>query len=89
MVVEETTPHRLEVEGKQVLFCSESCQEKYQQERETSATTKQLTDPVCGMDVAADSAHQSTYENVTYHFCSEGCRKKFESNPSQFLSQDL
>lgn len=45
-----------------------------------------LKDPVCGMDVQADSSHASLYNKQTYYFCSGRCKSKFEVDPSKFIN---
>ena len=47
--------------------------------------TNELTDPVCGMSVTADSEHQYEYQGETYRFCSSGCRDKFEKDPTNYI----
>jgi Cu+-exporting ATPase len=42
-------------------------------------------DPVCGMDVSAESLHRFAYEGVVYGFCSEHCERKFAADPSRYL----
>ena len=44
-----------------------------------------LTDPVCGMQVSADSVHRHRHEGEEYLFCSESCREKFAANPGGYL----
>jgi Cu+-exporting ATPase len=44
----------------------------------------QVTDPVCGMKVDANSPIQATVDGHTYHFCSEACRTRFEASPAQY-----
>ena len=46
-------------------------------------------DPVCGMDVSAESPHRFAYEGVEYGFCSEHCERKFAANPSRYLGGDV
>ena len=46
---------------------------------------KQAIDPVCGMQVAADSAHRYTYRDREYLFCCAGCLDKFRTHPDQYL----
>ena len=42
-------------------------------------------DPVCGMQVAVDSAKwTSVHAGKRWTFCSEGCRKKFEADPAKY-----
>ena len=48
----------------------------------------QHTDPVCGMQVQADSAAgQSEYKSQTYYFCNEGCKRKFDENPETYVRE--
>ncbi len=43
-------------------------------------------DPVCGMEVSAESARASTVHNGhTYHFCCPGCLAKFKSDPDRYV----
>ncbi len=43
-------------------------------------------DPVCGMEVNADSAAaQEAYQGATWYFCSEGCHGKFQADPAQYV----
>ncbi len=44
-----------------------------------------LRDVVCGMTVAADSAHHTVHAGHDYRFCSAGCRTKFVANPGKYL----
>jgi len=45
----------------------------------------QLKDPVCGMDVTAQSAHHTVFEDTAYYFCCKGCLDKFSKGPKQYL----
>ena len=45
-------------------------------------------DPVCGMQVPADSALRSDFEGRTYVFCCTGCLQRFEQNPGRFVHRD-
>ena len=48
--------------------------------------TNALWDPVCGMDVAPQTAAgKSEYKGQTYYFCSLGCKKSFDKEPDKFL----
>ena len=84
MTVEDTSPHRLEGDGRQIYFCSDNCKKKYLESQD--ATDRKLKDPVCGMDVTPDSPHHFEYENTTFYFCSAGCRDKFASDPGKFAN---
>jgi len=88
MSVTEDSPYRISVEGKQVLFCSAHCREKYQQEHSPTDAPEELKDPVCGMKVTADSPHHATHQGRTYYFCSAGCQSKFVADPDKFVASD-
>ena len=49
------------------------------------AIPQSLKDPVCGMAVTEQSAHQYLYDGKLYYFCSSACEKKFSANPTQFI----
>ena len=44
-----------------------------------------MIDPVCGMEVTAESEWKAEYEGVTFYFCSQECRDKFIEAPGKFL----
>jgi Cu+-exporting ATPase len=48
-------------------------------------TASALTDPVCGMQVAADSEHRHRHEGTEYLFCSKSCRDKFAAAPEKYV----
>ena len=48
-----------------------------------------LKDPVCGMTVTEQSAHQQEHSGKRYYFCSAGCKTKFNANPAQFTTTKL
>lgn len=44
------------------------------------------SDPVCGMDVQAEStAEQTQHDGATFYFCSPGCRNAFAATPNKYL----
>jgi Cu+-exporting ATPase len=44
-------------------------------------------DPVCGMDVDAQSAAGSyEYNGTTYYFCSMGCLEDFKEDPDSYTA---
>ena len=49
-------------------------------------TTDTMVDPVCGMTVAATSAHHHQHLDVDYRFCCEGCQQKFARDAEYYLS---
>ncbi|HET9231465.1 MAG TPA: heavy metal translocating P-type ATPase [Vitreimonas sp.] len=51
-------------------------------------SAKPLRDPVCGMEVSADSPHRVTHEGVEFLFCSASCRAKFAAAPLKYLKPD-
>lgn len=47
--------------------------------------TKISSDPVCGMNVSAETAQfKSEYKGKTYVFCSAHCKQTFDENPSSY-----
>ncbi len=46
----------------------------------------ELKDPVCGMTVAANSAHRHVYQGHEYLFCSDRCRHEFQSTPERYVA---
>lgn len=54
-----------------------------------TATTHQVTDPVCGMSVdPAASEHTLTHEGQEFYFCSASCKNKFQATPDRYASHD-
>lgn len=49
---------------------------------------RDLRDPVCGMNVSADSAHKSVYQDETVFFCSAGCKAKFDADPARYAEPE-
>jgi Cu+-exporting ATPase len=48
--------------------------------------TNTFKDPVCGMDVAPETAAgKSEYKGTTYYFCSLGCKASFDKEPEKYL----
>jgi P-type Cu+ transporter len=47
--------------------------------------TQALEDPVCGMDVTAQSPHVLQHDGKPVYFCSAGCKAKFAANPAKYL----
>ncbi len=45
-----------------------------------------LKDPVCGMQVDAQSPHRLQHLGKTVHFCSAGCKAKFEADPAKYTN---
>lgn len=48
---------------------------------------KTYIDPVCGMNVSANSKKSVEHDGTTYYFCSESCVAKFRTNAKQYLSK--
>ena len=46
------------------------------------------TDPVCGMQVSADSGYTKMHQGTNYRFCSRSCLDKFDANPQQYLKKE-
>lgn len=41
-------------------------------------------DPVCGMQVAADSGYTKMHRGARLRFCSKNCLDKFEADPGKY-----
>jgi len=54
----------------------------------TSKTVESLKDPVCGMTVTANFAHQVEHDGHPYYFCSAKCQAKFSADPQKYVSDD-
>lgn len=48
---------------------------------------EELTDPVCGMVIAPDSAHSFEDHGVTWLFCSRHCRDRFAADPAAYTGE--
>ena len=53
-------------------------------EKTPSTGKGRVTDPVCGMQVDADTPLQSHYRGTDYHFCSQHCLDAFEADPKRY-----
>ncbi len=52
----------------------------------TGGSTKQVTDPVCGMKLSPQIASFTLKSSgKTNYFCASGCLKKFKQNPRRYL----
>ncbi len=65
-------------------FCSDSCHTKFLADPARYAKPGTITDPVCGMEVSADSDYHVEYAGKTRYFCSESCLGKFNGDPAQY-----
>lgn len=48
----------------------------------------EVTDPVCGMTVSADSSRPVRYQGADYYFCCAGCRQAFEQDPGAYANRE-
>lgn len=48
----------------------------------------EVFDPVCGMTVTTNSAHQYIYLDRTYYFCSSKCLEAFQTTPDRYLREE-
>jgi len=46
--------------------------------------SSQNRDPVCGMDVSADTKHVLEHEGRPYRFCSPACLRRFQQDPRRY-----
>ncbi len=88
---EKAAEHR-EHGGQTYYFCGKSCLEKFllhpEQYVKASIVAQTATDPVCGMNVARESARGKwEHRGVTYYFCCKGCLEKFQSDPEKYLNK--
>lgn len=97
MNVTAKSEHQLTFEEQAYFFCSANCQTKFEaspqqyltsKECQSSCSSKELKDPVCGMAVTKESQFQHHYHNQLFYFCSEHCQHKFEDNPEDYLSSE-
>ena len=84
MQVADDSPWRAEHAGRNYLFCSESCLEKFTSHPGIYAGPP-WQDPVCGMEVGEGSPWKLDHSGVTFHFCSESCQHKFSEDPERYL----
>lgn len=56
---------------------------KYEPKGEAYAPEKTYRDPVCGMEVSADTSYKTEHRGKTVYFCSEHCKRAFEKNPGK------
>ncbi|GMR20231.1 MAG: heavy metal translocating P-type ATPase [Gammaproteobacteria bacterium] len=87
-VTPENAAAKLEYEGNTHYFCSQHCHDKFQAAPEDYTGVKKTTDPVCGMEVAADAELQHTHKGTSYRFCSEHCLSKFKSAPDGYTESN-
>jgi Cu+-exporting ATPase len=52
-----------------------------------TASAEKSRDPVCGMFVDPDGAHQHQHAGTLFRFCSAGCARRFRDDPESFLGQ--
>ncbi|MFV2004179.1 MAG: YHS domain-containing protein, partial [Gammaproteobacteria bacterium] len=89
MDVTKDSEHHIHLSGHDYYFCSSNCHDKFEADPEqyaqpTTESDVQLKDPVCGMDVTADSEHHLKHNDQNYYFCSSNCHDKFEADPEQY-----
>lgn len=84
MTVSVDTPRRVEHQGRTYYFCSDGCQQRFEEQPEVvleKARQRDIRqgrrDPVCGMRTDPEHpAHVAEHEGCDYHFCSAGCRER-------------
>jgi len=83
--------------GVHYIFCSITCRDKFQSDREKYSTkaaepapSERAKDPVCGMTplkaAAKAKGNTLTYQSTEYFFCCAGCKAKFEAEPEKYLA---
>ena len=74
-----------------ILGCQQAQETAEQAETEVEAVVEEVTeeaplmDPVCGMEVTAETEWTAEYDGVTFYFCNEGCRDAFVEEPGKYL----
>ena len=74
-------------DGQDYYFCSEHCQNKFNESPSEYTEQAQLKDPVCGMNVTTDSEHHRKHAHDSFYFCSEHCALKFDEDPEHYLNK--
>ncbi|MDD1728802.1 MAG: YHS domain-containing protein [Methanospirillum sp.] len=69
-------------EGTTYYFCKTMCKDQFEADPLKYIGT---IDPVCGMNVDADTSVSSDYNGSTYYFCSEACKQAFDADPDKYL----
>ncbi len=94
MTVTDKSEHHINLQSHDYYFCSSSCHDKFKTDPEQyvsppdSSKNVQLKDPVCGMNITADSNFHLHHDNQEYYFCSQGCEDKFQSAPDEYVNLD-
>lgn len=52
----------------------------------SSVAAGDTKDPVCGMDVSAESRYAEVHQGREYRFCSRDCLDKFDAEPQRYTS---
>jgi YHS domain-containing protein len=55
-------------------------------ESSKSESPRITKDPVCGMEVAADSGYSRVIEGREFWFCSRECLDKFDAGPNRYAA---
>lgn len=51
--------------------------------------SEQVKDPVCGMNLDADSAAAtSEHMGKTFYFCAQACKEKFDQAPMKYMETE-
>ena len=50
-------------------------------------STSKSIDPVCGMEVGADSPHRAMHQGQEYRFCSASCLATFQKEPARYTGK--
>ncbi len=56
---------------------------------QAGAESGTVFDPVCGMEVSADTGICERYDGNTYLFCSAHCQGKFRNSPDRYAGSTL
>jgi YHS domain-containing protein len=56
--------------------------------KKTTEEKKEVTDPVCGMQVDPATSPKSTYKGKSYYFCSLSDKQEFDKAPTTYIKVD-
>jgi YHS domain-containing protein len=75
-----------------IASCGEDCIQVGQSETAASAPPTlapgtKVRDPVCDMEVLADTAVKAQHQGQTYYFCSLSCKQQFELDPTSYVAK--
>ncbi len=65
--------------------CQQNAKPAAQESHAAPGTGQDHIDPVCGMQVAADSPHRAQHAGRDWLFCNPKCRERFLADPAKYM----